>query len=251
MGKQRDLYRAGLLREDRKARLEVLPGWTWDARTTAWDDAFLVLLRFVEETGTAQVPARHIYAGFPLGNWAGTQRRNYKTGLLSLERISRLESVPGWVWDIYEAAWEEGCRQLLRYIAREGDALVPTDHLEEGFPLGRWVAGQRAANKDQLLSVERREWLEARPGWAWHRHDASWNRGYRSLLRYVAKEGSAKIPYVFVDEDDFNLGGWVTHQRGKIKRNALPEERRKLLEALPGWTSTGRRPRWRGEIRRT
>ena len=36
--------------------------------------------------------------GFQLGAWAGTQRKYYKNGKLSAERIARLEALPGWVW---------------------------------------------------------------------------------------------------------------------------------------------------------
>ena len=32
-----------------------------------------------------------------------------------------------------------------RYVEREGTALVPHNHLEEGFELGQWVTVQRAA----------------------------------------------------------------------------------------------------------
>jgi hypothetical protein len=40
---------------------------------------------------------------------------------------------------------QEPLALLEGYVAREGDALVPKDHVEDGFALGQWVARRRLA----------------------------------------------------------------------------------------------------------
>ena len=103
-------------------------------------------------------------AGYRLGQWVGMQRRNKDS--LSPERRERLEALAGWVWYPHATAWEEGYGQLTIYVQTEGHARVPaTYRTAVGNRLGQWVGVQRR-NKDSLFP-ERRERLEALPGWVW------------------------------------------------------------------------------------
>ena len=79
----------------------------------------------------------------------------------------QLEALPGWVWDLREAAWEDGFSRLLQYVEREGHARVPTFHKEKGFSLGGWVRNVRSNFAAGRLSPEQRKRLEALPGWVW------------------------------------------------------------------------------------
>lgn len=97
---QRNRYRDGKLSPKRTARLEALPGWTWNVIDAKWERGFAEMLRHVEVKGTADVPSRHVVpeTGYPLGQWVSTQRNRYRKGKLSPERIARLEALPGWRW---------------------------------------------------------------------------------------------------------------------------------------------------------
>ena len=67
------------------------------------------------------------------------------------------------VWEPYEAAWEEGLRQLAVYQEERGDCLVPGRYeTQGGFKLGKWVSNQRQKYQGKRggLTEEQRERLE-------------------------------------------------------------------------------------------
>ena len=83
---------------ERKSRLEALPGWTWDAIETQWEEGFARLEAYVAGNRNSQVPDGHMTGdGYRLGQWVVTQRTTRTT--MPAERKSRLEALPGWTWD--------------------------------------------------------------------------------------------------------------------------------------------------------
>ena len=96
-----------------------------------------------------------------LGGWISTQRKTYKTGKISKERIQLLESV-GFYWDLYQQEWEEMYQDLLQYKKENGDTNVP----QRQSKLGRWVSTQRRLNNKNQLQIERKQLLDS-IGFAW------------------------------------------------------------------------------------
>jgi hypothetical protein len=85
---------------------------------------------------------------------------------MTAERKSRLEALPGWMWDAIETQWEEGFARLESYVADKGDCRVPQSYVTgDGYQLGTWVGTQRA--KRTTMPAERKSRLEALPGWTW------------------------------------------------------------------------------------
>jgi len=158
---------SGQLRDERRQRLEALPGWVWEPRLTHWGVGISKLEKFAEREGHSRVPVAHLESGYRLGQWVNAQRTAFVNGELSLERTEQLEALPGWTWDVLTIQWEEGFSNLMAFVEREGQARVPDDHTESGRKLGKWVGKQRSAFKSGRLSDERRRRLEAIPGWVW------------------------------------------------------------------------------------
>jgi Helicase associated domain len=247
---QRVVYRAGKLDANRQRRLEALPGWTWvqqQKRPPApWEVVFGLLVKYTEREGDARVPRLHLEDGLPLGSWVHKQRNAYKVGKLEAGRQRRLEAaLPGWTWNLLEAQWEEAFGLMERYVEREGDALVPTSHTEDGYKLGSWVSNQRFGQAAGKLDADRQRRLEALPGWTWNLLEAQWEEAFGLMERYVEREGDALVPQHYT-EDGFKLGSWVSNQRVGQAAGKLDADRQRRLEGLPGWTWEPMDDQWEG-----
>jgi superfamily II DNA or RNA helicase len=168
VSRQREFHRTGRLATDRASRLEALPGWTWDALDSRWEANYEHLIAFVHESGSARVPRRYVASdGYRLGQWVMIQPRSRKAGTLSAERITRLEALPGWEWDLPDESWEKAFRHLAAFVEHTGTARVRKDHIQDGFQLGVWVSRQQTRARRALLDPQQTARLEALPGWVW------------------------------------------------------------------------------------
>jgi hypothetical protein len=226
------------LSKGRKRRLEDVPGWMWDSREASWVSGYERLLHFAQREGHCQVPPNYRDdSGFRLDTWIAVQRTSRKRDELSRRRVQRLEALPGWAWEPQQIAWEDGYARLQGFVEREGHSRVPQSHREDdGYPLGTWVAAQRAFRRRSQLSEERAQRLAATPGWVWHAREAKWEAAYARLQGFVEREGDSRVPDGYRDDDGYRLGGWVRAQRSSRRRGVLPEDRARRLESLPGWS---------------
>jgi hypothetical protein len=136
---------------------------------------------------------------------------------------------------------------LEAYVAREGHALVPKEHIEGGFALGQWVASRRFAYQWARVGIETSSRLEQLPGWSWTPQEDRWRKAYDHLLRFVEREGNAFVHQDAV-EDGFRLGIWVFEQRRLYNRGRLLPYRASRLDALPGWVWDVWATRWESHV---
>lgn len=208
--------------------------------TNSFEFWFGLLERYVQDNGTAAMAPSTVIDGLSLGKWCSKQRSLYGRGKLSVERVERLQALPGWEWNHYDAKWEHMVTLLQRFVAREKTALVPREHLEDGEPLGRWVKKQRDVYKGVhgggRLTKKQIDRLVALPGWTWERGPDKWERGHRALMAFQKREGHIKVPAGHI-ENDVRLDAWIIRQRqhflmGRIQRQGDHVAR---LEDVPGW----------------
>ncbi|MEB8515136.1 helicase associated domain-containing protein, partial [Acidithiobacillus ferriphilus] len=147
-----------------------------------------------------------------------------------------LETVPGWVWNVWDDTWTQGLTALRAFVEREGHTKVHDKHVEpDGFKLGNWVGSRRYDYRQGILSAERIAELEAVPGWVWGARADAWKQGLDALRTFVAREGHATIPKRHVEPDGFKLGSWVRNRRQEFRIGRMSAERIAELEAVPGW----------------
>jgi superfamily II DNA or RNA helicase len=235
--------RRGQLSRDRRTAIEkASPGWAWHTHEAAWEEGYRRLLEYVDDHGHAQVPAKYrLPDGYGLGVWTSKQRLAGGAGELDVERYLRLSGITGWSWDPLTERWDHAYGLLLQFANREGHAIVPDGHVEDGFPLGSWTWIQRSAYRRGELDVSRAERLDAVSGWIWELREQAWSNGYGALRAYVDRTGSAVVPFGH-REHNYELGRWVHKQR--TRRASLTDEQRAALEQLPGWSWDARSTRW-------
>jgi helicase associated protein len=147
---QRHKNTKGILDVDRQRRLQELPCWTWDTNADRWEEGLRRLVDYVERNGDARVPKSYTVDNYPRG-----------------DRQRRLQKLPGWTWTPHADRWEEGFRNLRRYVESHGDARVPLSYAVDGYKLGRWVNKQRANHAKGTLDADRQRRLQDLPGWTW------------------------------------------------------------------------------------
>ncbi len=192
---QRQAYARAELFPARKARLEALSGWEWNAMEARWDKGLAYLKDFAGREGHTRVPTPHLEDDFPLGQWVAWQRNAERLKRLPTERKARLEKLPGWDWNHqFDARWETGFSSLEDFAAREGHALVNAAHTEDGYRLGGWVNMQRHKYISNRLPSDRVARLEQVSGWDWKPLDAAWRDAFSYLERFAAREDHASVP---------------------------------------------------------
>lgn len=260
--KQRTAHGAGILPSERSRRLEQLPGWYWDRSDAAWDDSFAIVAAFAAAQGSvADNPTEPsvfvgLRAALPqrerLGVWIAAQRQARRAGVLDPARVALLEQLPGWSWtpvDVDDLRHVDALRQFCEF---EHHADVPTEHLEDGLQLGRWVWDVRRrkltghlhpALEDEIWAATPSRWRSgAGRRWNWQKPETQWRLAFTALRRYTDREGIAAPPNKQreqLPDITIRLGQWVALQRHLHRNGELDDQRRAALQRLPGWTWDG------------
>ena len=198
----------------------------------SWDEMYEIARGYYEHQGNLLVPIQYVSEeNIKLGAWIANQRKQYKTGKLTKDRIELLEKI-GIVWSVYETQWVEYYRLAKSYYDENGNLLVPLLYTtNDGVRLGSWIGTQRKQHKEGELSDEKIELLE-RIGMVWSVYDAQWNECYNLSVDYYNNNGDLLVPLRYKTNGGVKLGSWISGQRRAYKAGKLSKERIKLLEKI-------------------
>ncbi|MCU0664152.1 MAG: helicase associated domain-containing protein [Myxococcota bacterium] len=260
---QRYAFLRGELQKNRIEHLERVSGWTWDIQGSGekkkkkeivsscsanspneeteddllrWKLFYPQLGEFLQQERHSRVKATAIAEFTPLFKWVEQVRERYRRGQIHPKRVRQLECLEGWSWVSTAVDDKEGHANLEARVS-----LRKSNGKTGGCLLGnsqrrKWVAEQKQAYKNGVLTPDKRRKLEALPGLFSEREkERLWHETFEYLWFFARKEKHAQVPQDHVIEG-VPLGAWVAEQRRLYRHRELKEPRRQKLEALSLWT---------------
>ena len=225
----RQRKKQGKLIDERIKKLELLDGWYWEQKDP-FDDWYNELKQWIGinkklPSGMAKDPQEK-----QLGSWCCKQRASKKKGKLSDEKIKKLEELDGWYWeqDLFNDSYDE----LKQWIII--NKKLPSEHSKDLHEkqLGNWCYRKRTDKKKGKLSNEKIKKLELLDGWYWEQD--LFNDSYDELKQWI--EINKKLPLEYSkDQQEKQLGRWISQKRVYKKKGKLSDEKIKKLELLDGW----------------
>lgn len=227
LSRQRTRKKHGRLSSERIAALEDL-GIAWSPLDAAWSQGLAAATTYHQRYGHLNVPEGHVTPdGVPLGQWIAVQRRRHNQRKLTHQRIAALENL-GITWSPTDAAWNRALAAATIYHHQHGHLDIPSAYrTDNGFRLGKWLAGQRRAYRQHQLPSERVAALEDLDI-TWSPLDTAWNRGLAAATTYQQQHGHLDVPQHYVTPDGYKLGQWISQNR----RTDLPADRVADLNTL-------------------
>jgi superfamily II DNA or RNA helicase len=136
----------------------------------AWRRGLDAAMRWQRAHHHLRIPVDTMDGAFPLGRWITDQRRFNVQGLLDPIRAEELDAL-GMVWSVPDAAWQTGLARARQWARVHGHLAAPVLAVQDGYPVGRWLAAQRTAAKQP----PREGGLSAARSSALERIDPYWN----------------------------------------------------------------------------
>lgn len=223
-------------------------GIVWKVVKT-WDESYELASKYYEVHKDLKINYKFktidgfIYNehGYNLGSWLVNQRRLYRLGRLSQDKISKLEDI-GIVWNIIKS-FEESFKLVLEYYKVHGNIDLPNEYiLEDGYNLGGFIYSQKQLKKQGKLSEDRIKLFDDL-GIDWTikevKKNPSWDEMYKLASNYYneyknldVKRNFITLDGITINENGYNLGRWVSRQRVSYKNNKLTKIQIDKLEDI-------------------
>ncbi len=177
-----------------------------------WERSFQKAFNYYTKYGNLNVSSSFVTEeGFKLGIWIQNQRSSFKKGILSKDRISKLNSID---FDFsnkrHRLNWEKAYKRAKEYYEKNGDLDIPTNYLlEDGFNLGGWICSQRTAYKKNELSEEKINRLKDIK-MRFDNKINDWYGSYAIAKKYHEEHGNLNVGARFKTEEGFSLGWWLS-----------------------------------------
>ena len=197
--------------------------------SASWDSMYKLAKAYYEKHNNLDIERRYVTPeGYALGSWLNTQKLVYAGrihGILTEERIQKLNAI-GMDWQSkYDSAWEKYYSALCKYKYDNGNIDIKANYVtEDGIALGAWISNLRTAKNNRrrgyYLTDERITMLN-KLGMIWDKIDFQWERNYQACVEYYEKHRNLDIPANYTTADGLRVGAWIRRIRkardGRLK----------------------------------
>lgn len=244
---QKKKYKSNTLSLDQIKALEKIK-ITWSVIKT-WDEAYALAINYYNHHKNLKITYNfktidgftYSEHGYNLGTWLVNQRRQYRLGTLSRNKIKKLEKI-GIVWNLLKT-FEESYSLALDYYNKYKTINIPKDYyLDDGYNLGRFIYSQKILKKNGELSEDKIKLFDDL-GIDWSikevKKNPSWEEMFILASNYYNKNKNLEVPRTFITKDGvtldlegYSLGRWVSRQRVSYKNNKLTQRQIDLMESI-------------------
>lgn len=225
-------YMAGTLSKEKQEKLEDI-GMVWQVNQSySWSHMYKLAADYFEKYGNLTIPTSYVTEnGENLGAWIAENRDNYEIKNLSEDQVEKLETI-GMAWSLAENEWDEKYEMVKEYYLKYGNLSTRRNSNPPLSPnLLNWLSWQRKYYQMNMLSESKTKKLES-IGMNWNVSGKHWYDMYKLAREYRLKYGNLLISKEYITEDNKNLGMWIFIQRNSYVRGMLPDDKKKMLDAI-------------------
>ena len=225
-------YMAGTLSKEKQEKLEDI-GMVWQVNQSySWSHMYKLAADYFEKYGNLTIPTSYVTENVEnLGAWIAENRDNYEIKNLSEDQVEKLETI-GMAWSLTENEWNEKYEMVKEYYLKYGNLSTRRNSNPPLSPnLLNWLSWQRKYYQMNMLSESKTKKLES-IGMNWNVSGKHWYDMYKLAREYRLKYGNLLISKEYITEDNKNLGMWIFIQRNSYVRGMLPDDKKKMLDAL-------------------
>lgn len=211
-----------------------------------WEENYLLARDYYIKNGNLDIPQSFSVTIdenniVKLGNWLKEQRKLFKKGNLSIQKIKLLENI-GMKWNILNSKWEDYFSLAKDYFYKHKNLSIPRTYIvkvgdsNELINLGEWIINQRKMFKKKKLQEDRINKLES-IGISWEPHEYKWEMYFNLAKNYYEENHHLNIPGSYIikvenGDKEIQLGKWLIVQRSEYKKGILSEDRQRKLESI-------------------
>ncbi|KAJ3371228.1 hypothetical protein GGF31_003405 [Allomyces arbusculus] len=200
-----------------------------------WDCKCQLLREFMTVHGRAPSQIAKTKDEKVLGKWVSKHRSDYPIGKLSQDRVTQLESIPGWTWDPVQESYDKNLAAVRDFMTVHGRAPSTHSKTKDEKVLGKWASTRRGDYSKGKLAQERVAQLESIPGWSWDLLQDSFNQNLAAVCEFMTQHGRAPSTTAKT-KNEKALGVWTLVRRRDYSKGKLAQERVAQLESIPGWS---------------
>ena len=229
-------YKNGILSDDRIDMLKAISWWSWNYFSDAFDSTIQSLLTFYNSfKDLPKIKGKRTEDEHQLATFCSAKRAEYKKNKLSAEKITALESIPGWSWDIFGDAFDVMVQRLKAFPHGDGPK-YGGKRTDDEAQLASFCRSRRSDRSRRKLSADEIDVLQSFSWWSWDVHADSFDSTIQSLLTfYNSFKDLPKIKGKRT-EDEHQLATFCSAKRAEYKKNKLSAEKITALESIPGWS---------------